>query len=278
MKQKIRLMNIFYNNLTHEELVDHVAEQIIEKKPSYMVFINVDVVIKAETDTCLRTIINQSDFSLIDGMPLVWIAHFFRAPIKEKISGSDFVPLLCRRAAEKGWRVFLLGGAEGIPELAGEQLRKKYPGLLIAGTYSPPMGFEQNQEELKKIKDSIVRAAPDILVVCFGCPKQEKFVCEHYEEYGVPVSICAGATLDFLSGRIRRSPAWMSRIGLEWLYRFSREPRRLFKRYFIDDMKIIPMVAAFWLRPKAYLEEKQKTDKCMEPSGGKENVKNRTGS
>lgn len=269
MEQKVRLMNIHYNNLTSEELLDHISERIIGKIPSYLTFINVDVLVKARTDICLRTIINQSDFSLIDGMPLVWTAHFFRKPIKEKISGSDFTPLLCEQAAKKGWQVFLLGGAEGIPEMAGAQLQRRYPGLIIAGTYSPPVGFEQDCEELKKIKDSITKVAPDILVVCFGCPKQEKFVYAHYKEYSVPILICAGATLDFLSGKIRRSPAWMSRMGLEWLYRFSKEPKRLFKRYFIDDMKIFRMIAAYWLWIKMHPKEKEKTDKSRKPSGGR---------
>ncbi|MDE7308911.1 MAG: WecB/TagA/CpsF family glycosyltransferase, partial [Lachnospiraceae bacterium] len=150
--------------------------------------------------------------------------------------------LLCRKAAEKNHSIFILGGAEGVAERAKQNLEKKYPRIKIAGTYAPPYGFESDKAELDKINKVISAAKPDILITCFGCPKQEKFIYQNYQKYDATVSICAGATVDFLAGHIKRAPRWMSEHGLEWFYRFLQEPKRMFKRYFIDDIKILKLI------------------------------------
>ncbi len=242
---KVRLMNFQCDNLTKKELLLQVKKRIDEKKKSYIVFVNADVAVKADTDKYLRRIINRADFSLIDGMPLVWISRLYKEKIKERVAGSDFVPDICRLAGKKGWKVFLLGGMPGVPEAARDNLKRKIPGLKVAGTYSPPLGFEKDAEELARIIDLINQAAPDILVVCFGCPKQEKFIYEHYREYNAVVSVCAGATMDFLAGKVKRCPRWIGKIGMEWFYRFLRDPKRLFQRYFIDDIKIFRMAVKY---------------------------------
>lgn len=121
-------------------------------------------------------------------------------------------------------------------------MKKKLPGLRIAGTYAPKIGFERDEEELEHINRIVSAVRPDILIACFGCPKQEKFIYENYRKYDAAVSICGGATVDFLAGSVRRAPRWMSDHGLEWFYRFLQEPTRLFKRYFIDDVKIVFLI------------------------------------
>lgn len=244
-ESKKKLMNLYVDDLNKAELLAAIEEKIRKKSPSYVAFVNVDVTVKAEQDQKLRAIINEADFTMVDGMPLIWIANFHKQKLKEKVSGSDFVPYICGEGRKKRWRFYLLGGAEGVPEEAAENLLKKYPGLQIAGTYSPPFGFEKDREELENIKQKIWEAAPDVLVVSFGCPKQERFIYDHYREYGASVSICAGATMDFLAGRVKRCPGWISRIGMEWFYRFLMEPKRLFKRYFVDDMKIFRIACQY---------------------------------
>ena len=113
------------------------------------------------------------------------------------------------------------------------------------GTYSPPLGFENDANEINIINQKISAASPDIVIACFGCPKQEKWVYENYKKYNAAVSICAGATVDFLAGSVKRAPKWMSEYGLEWFYRFLKEPKRLFKRYFIDDIKIFRLTLKY---------------------------------
>lgn len=236
------LLNTFVNNIGMSEAINAIENMLETNGKYYVIPINVDVVIKAEADQYLNKIINDANLVLVDGQPLIWISKLHKLPVKEKISGSDLVPFLCGTAALKGYSIFILGGKEGIADQAARKLEEKYNSIKIAGTYSPPFGFENDKNELKKINKLISSAHPDILIACFGCPKQEKWVYENYLKYDAKVSICAGATVDFLAGNIKRSPKWISDHGLEWLFRFVQEPKRLFKRYFLDDIQIIKLV------------------------------------
>lgn len=239
MIKKQRLLNTYVSNLTMTEAVNAVDELLLLEKKSYIVAVNVDVITKIENDKKLALITKKADIVLVDGKPLVWFAKLEKRPVKEKISGSDFVPIICRHAAENNRSIFILGGKEGVAEKAKRRLCKKYPGLKVVGTYAPPIGFEKNQIENDKINMMISAAKPDILIVCLGCPKQEKWIYDNIDKYDAKLSVCAGATVDFLAGNVKRAPKWMSNHGLEWFYRFTQEPKRLFRRYFIDDVKII---------------------------------------
>ena len=242
VSDKIALLNAEYTNVTSGQLLEHIMEDAQAGRKAMAVFLNVDVVMKIEKDPYLKEIVHEAEYVLADGMPLIWFSALLGTPLKEKISGCDFVPLLCERAAREGKKIFLLGGAEGIAQRAAERLTERFPRLRVVGTYAPPFGFEKDQEELEKINGMLLKARPDILIVCLGCPKQEKFIYENRMRYDVPISVCAGATVDFLAGNVKRCPVWMSRCGLEWFYRFLQEPRRLFRRYFIDDMQILRLL------------------------------------
>lgn len=240
--EKQRVLNADYTNVNHRQLLHLAASDVENHRGSFLIFLNVDVVMKIERDTYLQKIVEEADYVVADGMPLIWISKWFGRPLLEKISGSDFVPALCRYAAQNSKTLFFAGGAPETQEGARRKLTQEYPGIQIAGMYSPPLGFENSREEVQRMNEAIKKAHPDILIVCLGCPKQEKYIYENRETYDAGISVCAGATIDFLSGRIPRCPAWMSRCGLEWLYRFSREPKRLFKRYFIDDTQILRLI------------------------------------
>ena len=190
----------------------------------------------------LLEIYRNANLVLTDGKPLLWIAKLYKTPIKEKVSGSDLFPEICKLAAQKGYRIFFLGAAEGVAKKAAQRLQKKHIGLQVVGTYSPPFGFEKDKEEIQKILHMIHEANPHILIMGLGTPKQEKFIYRYREEFGVPFSIGLGASLDFEAGNVRRSPKWMSNMGLEWLYRMVQDPKRLIKRYLIDMIKIIPLI------------------------------------
>lgn len=243
--EKQCLLNTYVNNLDMNEIICAIDDMIRADKNGYVVPVNVDVVMKIEKDTYLKKIIDNADITVVDGKPLVWISKWHRKPVKAKISGSDLVPLLCKYAAQKGYSIFIVGGREGIAEKAKNNLEHDYDNINIVGTYAPPFGFEKIKDECNKINEIIKAAHPDILIVCLGCPKQEKWIYENYEKYQAKVSICAGATVDFLAGNIRRSPKWMSEHGLEWFYRFLQEPKRLFKRYFVEDIKIISLILKY---------------------------------
>lgn len=241
MKKQV-LLNTYVNNVSMEETIAEIEQMIASDGKHYIIPINVDVVMKIEKDAYLKQIVNEAHMVLVDGKPLIWVSKLHKQAVKAKISGSDLVPLLSETAADKGYRIFILGGKEGVAEQAKSELEKKYPTIQIVGTYAPPFGFEKDKAECEKINRKISEGKPDILIVCFGCPKQEKWIYENYQLYDAKVSICAGATVDFLAGNVKRAPKWMSEHGLEWFYRFLQEPKRLFKRYFIDDIKIMGLV------------------------------------
>lgn len=243
--EKQALLNTYINNVTMPETIAAIEQMIETRKKSYVVAVNVDVVMKIENDSHLKKIVDEADMVLVDGKPLVWISKIHRKPLKAKISGSDLVPLLCEKAKEKGYSIFIIGGRDGIAEKAKCNLERDLPGIKVVGTYAPPLGFEKDEKELDKINTMISDVHPDILITCFGCPKQEKWIYENYQKYDAKVSICAGATVDFLAGNVKRAPRWMSEHGFEWFYRFLQEPNRMFKRYFIDDMKVIKLIRKY---------------------------------
>lgn len=236
------LMATHINNLTLAETAEAIGSFIEERRQAYIVEVNVDVMIKIEHDAELRRITDDADLVLVDGQPLVWVSKLYQRPVKEKVSGSDLSLALCRMAAEKGYTVFILGGKEGIADQAKAKMEAQYPGLRVVGTCAPPLGFEKDEAEKAKVRETISAVSPDIVLCCLGCPKQEKWIDANYRDIDARVFLCAGATVDFLAGNVKRAPAWVSRIGMEWFYRFLKEPKRLFKRYFVDDMQLFGLV------------------------------------
>lgn len=242
---RMKFMNTEIDNLTMQETLQAINQLIQENKSAYVVTPNVDHIVQLETNRELQDVYKNAALILTDGKPLLWIANWYGTPIKEKISGSDLFPLLCNMAAAKGYKMFFLGAAEGVAKRAAENLTMKYKGLQVVGTYSPPFGFENNKNEMDKIKNMIKASKPDILIVGLGCPKQEKFMYHHCKELGVPISFGLGASFDFEAGNIKRAPRWMANHGLEWLFRITQDPKRMAKRYLVDDRKILGLAIKY---------------------------------
>ncbi len=256
-----KFMNICLDDITFEEAVRQIGVLACTEGRHYVVTPNVDHVVKIEKDLEFRKIYEDADLILTDGTPLMWIAESLGCPIREKIPGADMLPKVCEMAAKEGLTVFLFGAAEGVAKTAKRKLIQKYPGLKIVGAYSPPMGFERNEEEVEKAIRMINQKRPQILVVGLGAPKQEKFIYRYREKMNFHVALPFGAAIDFEAGMVKRAPLWMRRLGLEWLFRFFQEPGRLFRRYFIDDMKI------FWLAWKYRYEIIRLWDDTAEKKG-----------
>lgn len=242
---RIKFMNTEIDNLTMYEALEEIDKLIQKKINAYVVTPNVDHIVQLERGGELVEVYKNANLILTDGKPLLWISKWYGTPIKEKISGSDLFPLLCKMAAEKKYKMFFLGAAEGVAAKAAENLKKKYKGLQIAGTYSPPLGFEKNEAEMLKIKKMIREADPHILIVGLGCPKQELFILHNREKLGVPISLGLGASLDFEAGNIKRAPKWMADHGLEWVFRITQDPKRMTKRYLINDRKILGLAIKY---------------------------------
>lgn len=238
---RMRFMNSYIDNVTKKEAIAHIEECINTRKIGHVITPNVDQIIRIESDKYFKKIYENAELLLTDGTPLVWISRWYKKPIKEKICGSDLVPDLCELAAQKGYSIFLLGAAEGVAAKAAENLKKNNSGLKVAGVYSPPYGFEKDKNEIDKINKMLFASNADMLFVGMGVPKQDIFIYENMNKYQIPMSFSIGATIDFEAGIQKRAPKWINRIGMEWLYRLVRDPKRMFKRYIINDMKIFKL-------------------------------------
>ncbi len=239
---RVRFMNTEIDNITMDEALEAIEKLIQQNKNAYVVTPNVDHIVMLEKDKEFADAYKNADLVLTDGKPLIWISRYYKIFIKEKISGSDLFPRICEMAAKKQYKMFFLGAAEGVAAKAANNLTMRYPGLKVVGTYSPPYGFEKQEQEIYKIIDIVRSAAPDILIVGLGAPKQEKFINNNRSSLGVPVSLGLGASLDFEAGDVKRAPGWMSDLGLEWMYRIIQEPKRMSKRYFMDAVRIVPLI------------------------------------
>ena len=236
MRRPVVVLGIPIDNLHMLETLDQIEQMVhigrMSGRTHQVATVNADFVVRAQFDPELRYLLQSADLLTADGMPLVWGARLLGVSLPGRVAGADLVPALAQRAAERGLSIFFLGGKPEVAAKAAGLLKEQYPELQVAGVYSPP--FSPILEMDTSFVDEICSARPDILLVAFGNPKQEKWIGMHGRKSGVPVMIGVGGTLDFVAGHLRRAPEWMQRSGLEWLFRLLQEPRRLFRRYTID--------------------------------------------
>jgi N-acetylglucosaminyldiphosphoundecaprenol N-acetyl-beta-D-mannosaminyltransferase len=232
----IELFNVPISPLTFDQVCDRAAHWIEQREPGFIVTPNVQHVCLCDRMPEFRAAYDHAFLSLADGVPIVWASRLFGAPLPQKLSGSDMVPRLSAFASERGYSVFFLGGTPGTAEKAVEILLARHPSLKIAGMYCPPYGFEKDPAANDATIAAVNAARPDICFVALGSPKQELWMLNNYTRLGVPICVGVGAAFDMLSGRIRRAPEWLQNAGLEWLWRLSQEPRRLWRRYLVEDL------------------------------------------
>jgi N-acetylglucosaminyldiphosphoundecaprenol N-acetyl-beta-D-mannosaminyltransferase len=233
-----------------------MALEIIEgwierREPHYVCVTGVHGVMESQRDEELRRIHNRAGLVTPDGMPLVWLSRLQGFHHVERVYGPDLMLALCERSAAKGYRHFFYGGAEGVPEQLASVLQKRFPGLQVAGTFSPPFRSLTADED-DRIVQMINAAAPDIVWVGLSTPKQERWMAGHRERLTAPVLIGVGAAFDFLTGRKPQAPRWMQRAGLEWLFRLLTEPRRLWRRYLINNPLFVALVVLQALGVRRY--------------------------
>ncbi len=232
MSGRITMMGCQIDNLSMEETLQTVEGFIQSGKPHQHVVVNVDKLVKAERDDELRRIINECALINVDGMPVVWASRLLGKPLKERVAGVDLFEALMQRSAGKGWRVFLLGAREEVVSEVKRLYEIKYPGLVVAGYRN---GYWSEAEE-PGVVAQITAARADLLFVAISSPKKEHFLGQYQGQMKIPFAMGVGGTFDVAVGRVKRAPVWMQKSGLEWFYRFLQEPRRMFRRYFIEDM------------------------------------------
>jgi N-acetylglucosaminyldiphosphoundecaprenol N-acetyl-beta-D-mannosaminyltransferase len=242
MNRRMNIGRVPVDSLTFAEAIDAIDALVTSGRGGTVFTPNVDHVVQAEEDERLRDAYDGVALSLVDGMPVLWASRLMGTPLPEKVSGSDLVEPLLVRAAARGWRVFFLGGLPGAAEGARDLLVARIPGLQIVGVSSPRIDVNGDPSANDAVVEMLREARADLVLVALGAPKQELFSHAIAERVRPAVLIGIGGTLDFISGKIRRAPSWMSSSGLEWLYRLAQEPRRMWKRYLVRDPKFLLII------------------------------------
>lgn len=255
-----RLLGMPLNPFSESETVDYLAERIARRQGTWVLTPNLDILRQYCTTPAVRPLFHSdeggADLLVADGMPLVWASRLAGRPLPERVAGSTLVSTLAEVAAENHWRIFLLGGAPGAADRASAVLQARHPGLVIAGTACPPPGFEKDPEQLAALREQLRAANPHIVYVALGFPKQETVT--RYLRPALPHAtfIGVGISLSFLAGEIRRAPRLVQRLGLEWAHRLVQEPRRLARRYLVNDLPF----AMFRLFPQSLIARWRKMD------------------
>jgi N-acetylglucosaminyldiphosphoundecaprenol N-acetyl-beta-D-mannosaminyltransferase len=244
-RHRVRIGTLWMDAVTFDEALDTIAELVQAGRGGAVFTPNVDHIVMAESNERFRQAYAGANLSLVDGTPVFWASRVLGTPLPEKVSGSDLVVPLARRAAEQGWRVYLLGGAPGVAAEAAERLRLVH-GTNVVGHDDAMISLSGNDGE-RAVIDRIRRARPNLLLVALGAPKQELFTQRVRDAIRPAVAVAIGASLDFVTGRVTRAPRWMSTLGLEWVYRLAQEPRRLWRRYLVQDPKFLWVVARTFL-------------------------------
>ena len=215
--------------------------------PALMTSVNAQAVLIAEESKRFAEILNGSALSIADGMSIVIASRLLGTPLHERVAGVDLVEELCKLCALEGLSVYFVGGRPGAASLTAEILVRRYPGLNVAGIDCPPYGFEIVSNENEKVLQRIRTAAPDLLFVALGTPKQEYWTAHNLSELKVAVAIPVGAAFEMIAGLVPRAPRWLQSIGMEWLFRLVLEPRRLWRRYLIGNPRFIRLLARQFL-------------------------------
>jgi N-acetylglucosaminyldiphosphoundecaprenol N-acetyl-beta-D-mannosaminyltransferase len=233
----IELDGLAIDAVTEAEAIAHVLRELRAGRGGRLGTLNTDIFRAARRDPEMNRLIAGSSLLVADGMPVVWAARLQGTPLPERVTGASLVLSLSRAAARERRSVYLLGGGPpGVPEQARAALCSRYPTLVVAGVDAPPQGFDASAAGIDAVCARVVSAAPDIVYVGLGFPKQERLIAHLASLAPSSWFLGCGAAISFAAGAASRAPRWMQRVGLEWLYRLAREPRRLARRYLIDDL------------------------------------------
>ena len=238
------MLGVPIDNLSVMETLQRIEEFIRSGRVHQHVVVNVDKIVKAQRDPKLREIIQACDLINVDGQPVVWMSRWLGCPLKERVNGTDLMMALIERSAQKGYRPFFLGASEQIVSRLVQILQAQYPQLRIAGWRN---GYWSADEE-PAVVEQIRRSQADILFVAISSPKKEIFLGRWKEELRVPFMMGVGGSFDVAAGLVKRAPRWMQKAGLEWLYRLLQEPARMWRRYLVDDLAIVPLFWKEWRR------------------------------
>ena len=236
---KSTILNVTFDNITQAELLENLTEGVV-------VTPNIDHLMKLQKDKSFYDCYQQADFTVCDSRIIYALSRllFAKTALKEQITGSDFFPAFCQHHKHnESMGIFLLGGTETSVIQAKENINQRASRQIVVGAYSPPFGFEHSEEENNKIIALINDSNATTLAIGLGAPKQEKWLFEHKPSLrNVKIHLAIGATIEFEAGNLKRAPKWMTKTGTEWIYRMLQEPKRLVKRYLLEDMPFFILI------------------------------------
>jgi N-acetylglucosaminyldiphosphoundecaprenol N-acetyl-beta-D-mannosaminyltransferase len=235
---KINILGFGISRISIQETIEQIGKYIAGGGYHYVLASNVHTVMMSQHDSDYRRISNEADIALPDGKPLVWAAELLEKTRLRRICGRDLMSSLCKESLKTGHSHYFLGGRETVLRILVNRLETKYPGLNIAGYYSPPFRPLTNEEDARVIQ-MINDSKADIVWVGLGAPKQELWIGEHLGKIESPVMAAVGAAFDYHAGNVSQAPQWMQKSGLEWLFRFCIEPHRLWRRYLLNNPRFI---------------------------------------
>ena len=248
---KVNVLGVGISVLNLPSALAAIAGAVKARRKGYICVTGVHGVMEAQDDAAFKAILNNAFLCTPDGMPMVWAGKLSRHRGMSRVYGPDLMLDVCAWSEKSGCRHFFYGGADGVAELLAEKLKARFPGLIVAGTFTPPFRALDAAEE-KQLQERIRGLKPDILWVGLSTPKQEKFMAEYLPKLDVTLMLGVGAAFDFHSGRVRQAPRWMQRSGLEWFYRLCSEPRRLGRRYLRNNPLFVMSFCAQRLGLKKY--------------------------
>jgi N-acetylglucosaminyldiphosphoundecaprenol N-acetyl-beta-D-mannosaminyltransferase len=250
LRRRIRIGKAWIDAVTFDDALAAIATLVEARRGGIVVTPNVDHIVRLEHDSMFRDVYGRAELALADGTPVMWAARLLATPLPEKVSGSDLTLPVARLAASRGWRVYLLGGAPGAAAAAAARMSREF-GANVVGVDAPAVTAEGDQVAEQAIVERIQAARPDLIFVALGSPKQERFCERIRERVGPAVLLGVGVSLSFVAGYVRRAPRLISRLGLEWLYRLVQEPRRLWRRYLVEDPQFLGIVWRTSRMPRA---------------------------
>lgn len=239
------ILGVRVDVVTFEDALERIAAFVRQGGPHQVVTVNPEFIMEAQRNLAFRETLNRAALAVPDGARILWAARRLGRPLVEQVAGVDLVERIAARAAQTGWRLFLLGAAPGVAERAAMVLQARYPGLTIAGTYAGSPAPEEEESIIKRIR----AAQADILFVAYGAPAQDLWLARNLARTGAAVGMGVGGSFDYIAGVVPRAPLWMRQHGLEWLYRLIRQPWR-WRR-----MAVLPrfVIAVLRQRPEAPL-------------------------
>jgi N-acetylglucosaminyldiphosphoundecaprenol N-acetyl-beta-D-mannosaminyltransferase len=236
-KPHMRLMGAPVGVVTEAHAVQAIIDAAEAGQGHWTITANLDHIRRYHRNPVERELIDEADLVVADGMPLIWASRLVGEPLPERVAGSDMVWSICEIASARRQSIFLLGGDPGVADRAADIFRERYPDLQIVGTACPSMGFEDNELELGRLQRQLVEAAPHIVFVALGFPKQDLLIRSLRRALPRASFLGVGISLSYATGDVSRAPRWICDLGLEWAYRLSKEPTlRLVRRYLIDGL------------------------------------------